>query len=107
MYSTNAGLPFTVALTPSSCVGMRPLTKSDPCHERASGDKFVPLISTHVFWATADAPPATLTTDIIWGVMAAGAAGVALTELVTQANPERKRLRFPTPDEYCNSESLK
>src|SRR5579871_76209 len=66
-----AALPFTVALTPSNCVGIvsPPALKSDPCQIRASpgAARFDPLISTQVFGATTGASPSALATRLIAG----------------------------------------
>src|SRR5580698_5952693 len=49
---TYAFFPFTVTLTPSSWFGNWLFPKSDPCQIRVSpAERFVPLISTHVFGA--------------------------------------------------------
>src|SRR5690349_8236593 len=70
-----AALPFTVALTPSNCVGIvsPPALKSDPCQIRASpgAARFDPLISTQVFGAITGASPSAFATRVIAGAGAA------------------------------------
>src|SRR5580704_2399859 len=52
---TNAGFPFTVTLTPLSCVGINPEAKDGavlqitPAAGVDAGTRFTPLISTYVF----------------------------------------------------------
>src|SRR5947209_19516636 len=70
-----AALPFTVALTPSNCVGIvrPPPLKSDPCQIRASpgAARLDPLISTQVFGAITRASPSAFATRVIAGAGAA------------------------------------
>src|SRR5579864_6314793 len=75
MKYTYAAFPFTVALTPSSCVGKVVLLgpKSPGCpHIRCVFERFAPLISTHVFGAiTGFSPSAFATSEIVGNPLAA------------------------------------
>src|ERR1051326_1408646 len=66
-----AALPFTVALTPSNCVGIvsPPAPKSDACQIRESpgAARFDPLISPQVFGAIRCASPSAFATRLIAG----------------------------------------
>ena len=69
MYATKALLPFTVALTLSSCVGMVLFTKSGPYQLRESpaGARLAPAISTQVLGAMMGLPLSAFTTAEIKG----------------------------------------
>src|SRR5438270_4510737 len=91
-----AALPFTVALTPSNCVGIvrPPALKSDPCQMRAppNAARFDPLISTQVFGAITCASPSAFATTVIAG---AGAAFVHVnggSDVICPAIANRSRL---------------
>src|SRR5258708_32800542 len=93
-----ADLPFTVALTPSNCVGIvrPPPLKSDSCQIRESpgAARLDPLISTQVFGAIRCASPSAFATRLIAGARAGfshvdGASDVACPAIATRTRRAR------------------
>src|SRR5258708_32717068 len=91
-----ADLPFTVALTPSNCVGIvrPPPLKSASCQIRESpgAARLDPLISTQVFGAIRCASPSAFATRLIAGAGAGFGHVDGGSDVVCPAIANRSRL---------------